>query len=243
MSEDKIKKIIKLTKNDTQDDIYNDNSTYSDSDYESSNKKNISIKLPLKEAIITVEERSLYVKIDRYFKSCQIDQIEKMVSIINNTDNISLRMLNWFAMKYSATMSTLERLNEHGKTEFFDIKISYKGQLSTHSKKYFDPFRRGKKFDYCYDKNDTTKTVETTLCQLNFFQWLLTNKLIDYVVKHFELLKQKMGSFNSKEKERKIIKKDKEKKKTIELNGKTEMTRIKIKKFLEKPPDKIILSF
>ena len=50
---------------------------------------------------------------------------------------------------------TLEIIAAHyirkKKVELFDIKISYRARLNAYSKKYFDPFRRGKRFDYEYE--------------------------------------------------------------------------------------------
>ena len=168
------------------------------------------IKFTLYEAVKTVDERSLYAKVNRYFRTkCTDDQIYKMIRIINNEDTTSLRLLNWFAMKHSATMEALQIAHDDGNIELFDVKISYKARLKTHSKKYFDPFRRGKRFDYYYDKKDDSKFIETTLCQLNFFRWLFMHNLMDYVEDNFENLKQKMGVY---EKKRKIPKKKKKKK-------------------------------
>jgi hypothetical protein len=199
-------------------------------------------KMPIRDAIKTVDERSLYTKIDRFFKSeCTNEQICKMIKIINNEDSVSLRLLNWFAMKHSATMESLEIINSTGNVELFDVKISYRARLNTHSKKYFDPFRRGKRFDYPYDINDKDKVVETTLCQLNFFRWLYLHELMDYVEEHFDELKQKMGSYNNVEKKKKETKKEKEKiKKTIIKNKKEDM-RIKVKRFTEDNTSKLVI--
>ena len=131
-----------------------------------------------------------------------------MIKIINNEDPISLRLLNWFAMKHSATMESLEIINESGERELFDVKISYRARLNTHSKKYFDPFRRGKRFDYHYDRTNQDKTVETTLCQLNFFRWLFLHDLMDYVDDQFDALKYRMGTYNNVEKKKKETKKE-----------------------------------
>jgi len=178
-------------------------------------------KLTLREALKSVDERSLFMRIDRFFKTeCTNDKIQKMVKIISNDDVISLRLLNWFAMKHSATMQSLEIINEDGKKELFDVKISYRARLSTHSKKYFDPFRRGRKFDYQYDNTDKTKTVETTLCQLNFFRWLFMHDLLDYVEDRFDDLKNKMGTYNVVEKRKKENKKEKEREKAKKNNSK-----------------------
>ena len=198
------------------------------------------LKLELKDALKTVDERALYTKIDRFFNTeCDTYSIQKMVKIIENVDPISLRLLNWFAMKHSATMQSLEVVNDDDKVELFDVKISYRARLNTHSKKYFDPFRRGRKFDYFYDKNDKTKAVETTLCQLNFFRWLFIHNLLDYVEEHFDELKNKMGIFNNSEKKKKDIKKTKDNK-TI-IKNKKEDIKVKVRRFTEENVSKLII--
>ena len=199
-------------------------------------------KLPIKEALKTVEERALYIEIDRFFNmKCDQKNIQKMVRIINNDDAISLRLLNWFAMKYSATMEAIDHINGDGKIELFDVKISYRARLNTHSKKYFDPFRRGKKFDYSYDKRDKSKIVETTLCQLNFFRWMFMHELMDYVDDNFEDLKNKMGTYNTQEKKKKEKKKEKEKNKKVTLKNKKKDVKIRVKRFTEENTSKVII--
>lgn len=168
-----------------------------------------SIKLPIKEALKTVKERAYYADIDKYFThKCSKKNVNNMIDIINNKYIISLRMLNWFAMKHSATMKAITYVNSDNVVELFDVKISYRARLSTYSKKYFDPFRRNKKFDYNYDKTDSTKLVETTLCQLNFFKWLFVHNLLEYVEQNYESLKEKIGIYNIQEKQNKERKKN-----------------------------------
>lgn len=238
-------------KQDKENDTSSDNDTDSDIDSIDSNDKNKkhskkkpikTKKMPLKDAIKTVEERSLYTKIDRFFKTeCSDDKIQKMIKIINNEDQISLRLLNWFAMKHSATMESLEIIDDDGNHELFDVKISYRARLNTHSKKYFDPFRRGKRFDYHYDKKNPEKTVETTLCQLNFFRWLFLHDLMDYVEDQFDNLKQKMGTYNNVEKKKKETKKEKESLKKTIIKNKKEDIKIKVKRFNEDNTSKLVI--
>ena len=230
-------------KTNTSDDSDNDEDDKSTQFHKPIKKQPIkSQKLPLKEAIKTVEERSLYIKIDKFFNTeCDYNTVQKMVKIIENNNYISLRLLNWFAMKYSATMQSLEITDVNGNVELFDVKISYRARLDTHSKKYFDPFRRGRKFDYQYDKIDKIKTVETTLCQLNFFRWLFMHDLLDYVEEYYELLKNKMGTFNNGEKKKKEVKKEKEKIKIRNIKKKKADVKLKIKKFTEDSTNKLVI--
>jgi hypothetical protein len=202
-------------------------------------KSRINEKMSINEAIKTVEERALYTKVHRFFrKQCTQEQIQKMIDIIINNNIISLRLLNWFAMKYSATMKALEVKKEDGNIELFDVKISYKARLNTHSKKYFDPFRRGKRFDYYYNKNNKDEYIETTLCQLNFFRWLMLHNLIEFVEKNFNTLKQKMGVY---EKNKKILKKEKKNKKKTIVRNKKEEVRLKVKRFKEEDTTKLVI--
>lgn len=190
-------------------------------------------KLQITEALKTVEERSLYIEVDRFFKKkCSYDKVQKMVDIINNDDPISLRLVNWFAMKYSTKMKTLDFIDENDEVKLFDVKISYHARLDTHSKKYFDPFRRGAKFDYKYDQKDESKVVETALCQLNFFRWLFMHDLMKYIDENLDFLKSQMGTYNvlekkkkeKKKKEKEIIQKEIKTKKKENLNIKVKRT-------------------
>lgn len=225
---------------DSDEDNGDDNGADNGADGHDDNTEKDCKKMDLKDAVRTVEERSLYVSVDRYFKKeCTIAQIKRMANIIEKYDRISLRLLNWFSLKYSASMQGMEAINEKGKVEIFHVKISYKARLKAHSKKYFDPFRRGKKFDYYYDQNDPTVYLETTLCQLNFFRWLYTHKLFDYVEKNYDTLAKKMAQFEKKKKDIKTKKKEKPVK---EVNKKEEV-KIKVKRFQEDCHEKLVLTF
>ncbi len=73
-----------------------------DSDTSMELKGNI---MKISEAVKTLEERSLYKNITNYLKfSCTPAQIKEMKDIIENNNTISLRLLNWFAMKFSSNM-------------------------------------------------------------------------------------------------------------------------------------------
>ena len=193
------------------------------SDASSDNTKDNSMEkrnniMTLQEAIKTLEERSLYASINNYFKvNCTPEQIKEMKAIIYNDNVISLRLLNWFAMKFSANMEGVicsedkkiksiyssDTDNTDLASQIFDIKISYKARLKTHSKKYFDPFRRGNRFVYKYVLLEENIYIETTLCQLNFFRWLFLHNILDYIKNNFDMLKNKMGVYEKNKKNEK----------------------------------------
>jgi len=157
-----------------------------------------------------------YKIINKFFRKCDPDMVEKMVKIINKDksaekDNdgvncISLRVLEWVVTKCSKKNVDIQIDDK----EYFSINIMYKAQLKSYKKKNFDPFRRDRKFCYNYDKKDPSKTVVTTLGQLNFFKWAISNKIIECVEKHYPTIIETMNKSNKEDKLRKKKKKEKD---------------------------------
>lgn len=85
------------------------------------------------------KELLLYKSIDNFMKTCTFEQKKNMVDMINSKSDISLRVLDWFTTKYSKRKIDFKMKKD---THITDIHISYKAQLKTYKKKYFDPFRR-----------------------------------------------------------------------------------------------------
>ena len=162
--------------------------------------------------------------------------IDIIKPIIEGKD-ISLRVLDWFVTNYAKNRLVVypityklrqEENKITGRIEQFDVWTEYKSQLKSFSKEMFDPF--------CRLENDTTTKevkkkrtrnkcrklmrfyyntgegdyLETTLGQLNFFRWIITNKILDYIKDHIEDIEEDMIKVH-KEKNNKKKKKDKDK--------------------------------
>jgi hypothetical protein len=216
----------KLSRDIIDSDDYN-----SDSDTEKNNESNDSNKFD--ESVNSVEmDDDTYVEknfkpeiffadnqrqfryfkmIDKYFKKCDQNLIDKMVKIINKDktegDCISLRVLEWVVTKCSRKNIDIKIDDK----EYFSINIMYKAQLKSYKKTNFDPFRRDRKFLYNYDKNNDTKQVITTLGQLNFFKWAISYNIIECVERHYETIIDAMNKYNKldkiKKKKKKLLKK------------------------------------
>ena len=105
------------------------------------------------------------------------NNINKILSIINGQSNISLRLIDWFVTNYSKKYYTFYDIAEEGcNKRRFKVYIDYKLKLKAYSKKRFDPFCRWDRITIPYGK-DTS--IQTTIGQLNFFRWILENKVID----------------------------------------------------------------
>ncbi len=177
--------------------------------------------------LFTKKELCYYRMINKFFIDCNKSDIIKMIDIINGKSEISLRVLDWFVTKYSKKRIGVCVNKENKETEVFDIRISYKSQLKAFKKRYFDPFRRRKKFKYNYDSNEY---INTTIGQLNFFKWAISNNIIKYVEDNLIQINKAMNISNKEDKTRKkknncdtasneIIKPIKKEKNNVKINA------------------------
>jgi hypothetical protein len=185
--------------NDNDFDIDDSSEEFSESENDEKPVRNFD---PVK--YFTNKELCYYKMIDKFFKKCTLDQIHKMIGIIDGNSEISLRVLDWFVTRYAKKKLDFDSGTI---TEVFDVHISYKAQLKSYKKRYFDPFRRKKKFHYCYDLSDTTKTINTTIGQMNFFRWAISNRIIEFVEKNIAQVTKAMNTSNKEDKKKKDKKK------------------------------------
>jgi len=198
----------------------------------------------------SVREVYYYKRIDKFFRNCDENIIATVIDIVNCNYYISLRILDWFVTKYSKRRKIL--IDVDGKDEdstYIDVHISYKAQLKSYKKKYFDPFKRREKFNYHF--KNVNKTILTAICQLNFFKWIIENNILDYVKKNFDVLSKEMNLSNKNDKKKKkdkvINKLSKSNNKLIDPTKNNIIDKnninINVKKKLEHENIKIILTF
>ena len=123
----------------------------------------------------------------------------KLLDVINNTNNISLRIIDWFVTNYSKKFNIKYFINNVNGINFmdlgenskqFNIYYSYKTQLKSYSKKKFDPFCRRNRIEFTLNNNDK---IITTVGQLNFFKWAINNCIIDYIFIHYKEIEEDMN--------------------------------------------------
>ena len=161
--------------------------------------------IPIVEDIIDVinikdfksKELMYYRMLDKYFNDNATDEeIQTMIDIINGNHLISLRFLDWFVTRYCYLYKlSINVNNAYNKEKNFNINISYKAQLKSFKKKYFDPFRRKKKFYYQCSNNNLL--LLTTIGQLNFFRWAITNDIIKYTSENYKEIIDKYVHVNT----------------------------------------------
>ena len=131
-----------------------------------------------------------------YYKDGNLD---KMLSIINGTSKISLRIVDWFSTNFSKKNFTMIQTN---KSNRFKVYEDYKLKLKAYSKKRFDPFCRWERIQVPITPN-SEYSFETTIGQMNFFKWALENNIIDYIAQHYDNIETDMNENNSLSKTRK----------------------------------------
>jgi hypothetical protein len=203
--------IIILDDNNKPQPTNNLNDTQNKKDLEINSTTKLNDKTPNKDSkdskgsedsdIITIsqlkgKETWHYNMLDKFFSNCEQEQIQKMVDIINGNHLISLRFLDWFVTRYcNLYKTTINISNKFCTQNNFNINISYKAQLKSFTKKYFDPFKRKKKFHFFIDKYEIT--FLTTLGQLNFFRWAMTHDIITSAQTNYRTIILKYDHVNS----------------------------------------------
>lgn len=171
------------------------------------------------------------------------NNIDIFLNIINLNSLMSIRLIDYFVTKYSKNNKITYKLNDDNtnKEQSFNIYTSYKQQLKAYQKKHFDPFSRGDRIPYFLGE----QCIITTIGQLNFFKWLISKKVYDYIKDNFDKIQNEMN--NKKQKTPSIMKPKK--------NVKSKYTqKVQIKNIINKSEnnsdtnkhiitDKIIVSF
>ncbi|AAV50771.1 hypothetical protein [Acanthamoeba castellanii mimivirus] len=142
---------------------------------------------------------------NKKFFSTDIKYVLTMLKIINGESDISIRVLDWFVANYSKKNNTYYNIKKNGKCDRFYVHNEYKNQLNGYSKQYFDPFCRKKKVAYKYTDKISKNVIqfESSIGQLNFFQWAIRNKIIRYVELHLKIIEEDMKETTKKNKEKK----------------------------------------
>lgn len=115
------------------------------------------------------------IKLVEYFYDSLIN-VKEFIQIIDSKSSISIRLIDYFITKYSKKNKISYKIDNN----YFNIYQSYKQQLNIFQKKNFDPFARGIRIPY-YIGNTW---IITTIGQLNFYQWFISNKILEYIIKN-----------------------------------------------------------
>jgi hypothetical protein len=145
-------------------------------------------------SIYNTQNDLLLHKVLRFYNENNSENMDRMLSVINGTTNISLRIMDWFVTNYSKKHYTVYDLIGGIPAKRFKVYVDYKLKLRAYSKKRFDPFCRWDRINIPY-KNGTY--IQTTLGQLNFFKWAIENEVIRYIQENYSAIEADMNIRNN----------------------------------------------
>jgi hypothetical protein len=106
--------------------------------------------------------------------------------IIHKSKKVSIRIVNWFVTNYAKQHFTVYELSN----ERFFVWTRFRSAEDGYSKDLFDPYCRKDRIMIPYDEHTN---IITTIGQLNFFKWAILNKVVDYIVEHYDAITQDMN--------------------------------------------------
>ncbi len=113
-----------------------------------------------------------------------------VLSQVLNNDKISLRILDWLVTNFSKKRNIVYYVDgPDGYPVAFNMFLEYKSQLKAYSKRFFDPFCRRERLPFV---DAAGQEFFTTLGQLNFFRWAITNGVVGYGAEHAGAIEEDM---------------------------------------------------
>ena len=131
---------------------------------------------------LTSQELMLLKSLKEFYENEEF--YNKLNTIIEGTNYISRRTIEYFVTNYAMINKTSYNLEEKGNMIKFYVHTSYKDQLKAHRKKYFDPFGRGIRIPFFSNNN----CIITTIGQLNFYRWFFSKKIYDYCLENYNVI-------------------------------------------------------
>lgn len=131
--------------------------------------------------------------------------------IIDGKHRLSLRIIEWLVTHYSKMHNIYYWFNDANIYDILPDNINvgavgafkkvnlyqdYRAQLKSYSKFNFDSFRRHDRITF-FINQEKMLFIETTIGQLNFFRWILSNNVIEYALKNYDTIYKEMISYNS----------------------------------------------
>lgn len=122
---------------------------------------------------IQSQEQWVLYRLEKFY--AEPSNFNRVKNIIDGKSKISLRLIDWFVTNYSKkyNVTYVTKAQKH-----MIVYLSYKSHLKAYSKKMFDPFCRWKRIKF--------HEMETTVGQLNFFEWAITDEVLKYLEDHQE---------------------------------------------------------
>jgi hypothetical protein len=125
----------------------------------------------------------------------QPGRLEEFTVYTSKDSPISLRLLDWLVTNFAKKNNVVYVVDRNNARASFNMFMEYKAQLKAYSKKFFDPFCRRDRVSIV---NSLGVEQYTTVAQLNFFKWALTNNVIKYALANKDTIELDMLAISKK---------------------------------------------
>lgn len=123
--------------------------------------------------IIQSKEQWVLHRLETFYSNAE--HLKRVREILAGESRVSLRLLDWMVTNYAKkhNVSFVTQSDRH-----VIVYLAYKAHLKAYSKKMFDPFCRWKRIQFM--------GLDTTVGQLNFFEWAIQDEVLKYVDEHYD---------------------------------------------------------
>jgi hypothetical protein len=135
---------------------------------------------------ISSQENILLESLQKFY--LDNERTQEIIPIIEGKSKISMRLIDFFVTNYSKKNLVNYDIEINGKKSNFNVFLSYKSQLKAFNKRYFDPFSRGNRIPFFF----TDYCIITTIGQLNFFKWYISNNINEYILKNYDKIDKEL---------------------------------------------------
>lgn len=127
----------------------------------------------------------------------QSSRVDSFLAIVERKNGMSLRVIDWLVTNFSKTTSVVLEINGVPR----DLYRDYQKNLSAYNKRNMDPFARRNKITIMVFGD---KARKSTVGQLNFFRWFITNDVGSFLQKNKRAVENDMKVAESRSRESKI---------------------------------------
>lgn len=117
--------------------------------------------------------------------------LRALTDILGPRPQVSLRIIDWLVTNHCKWKNVVYSVHDPttGCDKPFIMYIEYKNALRSYSKRMLDPFCRRERIPFI---DADGQVMQTTIGQLNFFKFALTNGVVDYAIKHADEIETDM---------------------------------------------------
>jgi hypothetical protein len=132
--------------------------------------------------------------------------------IVESRSPLSLRVIDWFVTHYARSHQVLYWIDDRKGVMYetypangahvrkFHLYLEYRAALKSYTKLFMDPFRRHERITFVLEREPLT-SIETTVGQLNFFRFAISNHVIEYIQNHLEEIEEHMADYQKQMKQ------------------------------------------